>query len=146
LRFTYVNFTELLGIIERQSYRHAIASYNETMSYGERFESPLGRHVAQIIRPALEALLGKTGLRVLEHHLEKLLQEDPYSVLCSEPHRFYLAVKNIFGEGADMMIRIMAKKMIEEGVLEASDPNEFLEALKDQWKGREKLLKMLRLP
>mgnify|MGYP000325784323 CR=1 FL=1 len=44
-----------------------------------------------------------------------------------------------------MMIRIMAKKMIEEGALEASDPSEFLEALKDQRKGREKLLKMLRL-
>lgn len=81
----------------------------------------------------------------MEYHLEKLLQEDPYSVLCNEPHRFYLAVKSVFGQGADMMIRIMAKKMIEEGVLEASDPSEFLEALKDQQKGREKLLKMLRL-
>jgi len=145
LRVVCVNFTGLSRIIERQSYRRAIAGYDDIMSYGGRFESPLGRRVAQIMQPALETLLGKTGLRVLEYHLEKLLQEDPYSVLCSEPHRFYLAVKNIFGQGADMMIRIMAKKMIEEGALEASDPSEFLEALKDQRKGREKLLKMLRL-
>jgi hypothetical protein len=118
---------------------------SEIMSCDEPFEGPFERRAAQIMRPALEALLGKTGLKVLEYHLEKLLHGDPYSILCTEPHRFYLAMKNIFGEGADAMVQVIAKKMIDKGILETSSPSEFLEALKDPQKGREKLLKMLKL-
>ena len=43
------------------------------------------------------------------------------------------------------MVQVIAKKMIDKGILETSSPSEFLEALKDPQKGREKLLKMLKL-
>lgn len=115
------------------------------MSHQEYSPSPSGREVARIIRPVLETLLGRTGLRVLEYHLEKLLQNDPYDALCADPHSFHVAMRRLFGQGADAMIRIMAKKMIEENILDAEDPNELLEALKDPREGRKKLLRMLRI-
>lgn len=115
------------------------------MPHPDHSPSPSGRDAARIIRPVLEAFLGKTGLRVLEYHLEKLLQKDPYEALCSDPHSFYLAMRNLFGQGADIIIQTMAKKMMDENILDARDPNELLDALKDQREGRKKLLKILRL-
>lgn len=144
-RFIYKFDRDVLIPREEHSYRHAWQSICETMSHRERHSKFSGTDLARVIRPVFETFLGRAGLRVLEYHLEKLLQNDPYETLYADPHSFYLAVRSIFGQGADAIIQLMAKKMIEENILDLRDPDEFLKTLKDPQRGREKLSRMLRI-
>jgi len=103
------------------------------------------RYVAHVLRSALKGLLGESGLMVLEFHLNKRLQGDMYEIFYENPHRFYQALRDFFGSGADAVLRIIAQKLIEEGHLEAASPQEFVEVLKNPGEGGRKLWKMFKL-
>jgi len=106
---------------------------------------PHKRYVAHVLRSALKSLLGESSLIVLEFHLNKRLQGDMYEIFYENPHRFYQALRDFFGSGADAVLRIIAQRLIEEGHLEVSNPREFVEVLKGPGGGRRELWKMFKL-
>ena len=71
---------------------------------------PHKRYVTYALRSALKSLLGESGLMVLEFHLNKRLQEDMYEAFYENPHGFYQTLRDLFGPGADAVIRIIAQK------------------------------------
>jgi len=105
---------------------------------------PHKRYVAHVLRSTLKSLLGESGLMVLEFHLNKRLQGDMYEAFYENPHRFYQALRDFFGSGADAVLRIIAQKLIEDGHLEAASPQEFIEVLRRPSQGRRELWKMFK--
>jgi len=102
-------------------------------------------YIAHILRSTLKSLLGESGLRVLEFHLEKRLQGDMYEVFYENPHSFYKALQSFFGSGVDVVLRITAQKLIEEGYLETTNPQEFINILKNPSGDKRELQKIFKL-
>mgnify|MGYP000689841341 CR=1 FL=1 len=108
---------------------------------------PHKRYVAHVLRSALKALLGESGLAVLEFHLNRRLREDMYEVFYDDPHRFYNAMKNFFGSGVDAILRIIAQKLIEEGHIDVESPKAFVEVFNSPGEeSRQRLRKMFGHP
>jgi len=94
-------------------------------------ETPHKSYVSQAVRSALKSLLGESGLYVLEYHLNKRLGRDLYDAFYEDPHGFYRALASLFGSGTDAILRILGKRLIEDGWIEARDPSEFVDAMRD---------------
>ena len=106
---------------------------------------PHKRYVIHVLRSTLKSILGEPNLMILEFHLNKRLQGDMYEAFYENPHRFYQALRDFFGSGADAVLRIIAQKLIEGGHLEAASPQEFVEVLKNPGEGGRKLWRMFKL-
>ena len=78
--------------------------------------------VLNVIRDSLsrafEVILGSNGLYVLKFHLERRLGADMYGVFYENPHRFYKALEDFLGGGADALTRLIFTWLIENGYLE----------------------------
>jgi len=104
-------------------------------------EEVLGEDLKFILSRAFESLLGSNGVRVLRFHVEQRLGRDMYEVFCEDPGRFYRALSDIFGMGAEPLMRLIARWLNEKGYMDNLDPNEFVRLLK---KGGEEAVQMLR--
>ncbi|MDJ0269176.1 MAG: hypothetical protein NXY59_01245 [Aigarchaeota archaeon] len=79
-------------------------AFKEAGPNGMTLESPTISIVRRMIENAFEAILGPNAHRVLMYHLSRRLHDEPYNILLEEPSRFYAALKEIFGVGADTLI------------------------------------------
>ncbi|RLG06050.1 MAG: hypothetical protein DRN65_06005 [Thaumarchaeota archaeon] len=82
---------------------------------------------------ALRSLLGNSGLHAFRFHVEKRLGMDMHEAFYEDPHRFYEAVEDVFGRGADALIRLIFDWLVQNGYLEAENltANDFIKFLKE---------------
>jgi len=90
---------------------------------------------------AFESLLGSAGVRVLRFHVERRLGQDMYDVFYEDPGKFYRALSDFFGAGAEPLMRLIARWLNENGYMENLNPDEFVSLLK---KGGEEAAQIIR--
>jgi vacuolar-type H+-ATPase subunit C/Vma6 len=90
----------------------------------------LVRYIKEVFRSTLRDLLGPSGLNALERYLNRKLQDDMYEVFVDSPSTFYNVLRSFLGKGADAILRIAAKKLIDEGKIEGLSAEEFIELMK----------------
>ena len=81
------------------------------------------------MKEILNAMLGPNGLRSLRYHLERKLGENMYDVFYDNPCRFYRGLKGFLGFGAEPLMRLIARRLIEEGYIQGLTPRKLLELL-----------------
>lgn len=91
----------------------------------EKLRAAIGRGLKEV----LSTMLGSNGLRALRYHLERKLGENMYDVFYDNPCRFYKGLKSFLGFGAEPLMRLIARGLIERGYIEGLTPREFLELL-----------------
>jgi len=79
---------------------------------------------------AFESLFGSTSVRALRFHVERRLGQDMYDVFLSDPGKFYKAISDFFGAGAEPLMRLIARWLSENGYMENLNPDEFVSLLK----------------
>jgi hypothetical protein len=94
-----------------------------------------------ILSKAFESLLGSNGVRVLRFHVERRLGQDMYDVFCEDPSRFYRALSDLFGIGADPLMRLIARWLSDNGYMDDLDANEFVKLVKE---GSKEAIQILR--
>ena len=93
--------------------------------------------VLNVIRDSLsrafEVILGSNGLYVLKFHLERRLGADMYGVFYENPHRFYKALEDFLGGGADALMRLTFAWLIQNEHLNPMNlkPEDFVKLLKE---------------
>jgi len=98
------------------------------------------------IKSALLNLLGEPSAGVLEFHLEKRLRSEVYSTFYNDPSKFYNALRDFLGAGADGILRILAQKLSDMGYLESRNQDEFVELVKrGDEEAKQRLRKMFKL-
>ena len=98
--------------------------------------------IEELIRSILEDLLGSNSLQAFEYHLEKAIDgEDLYTTFWKHPGKFYAALENLFGPGAETFLRLIAHKLAAERYL-AVKPEEFVSVFK---LGRGKIEELFKL-
>ena len=85
--------------------------------------------------------MGSAGVRVLRFHVERRLGRDMYDVFYEDPGKFYKALSEFFGAGAEPLMRLVARWLNENGYMEGLDPNEFIEILKRGGEGAAQMLR-----
>jgi hypothetical protein len=83
-----------------------------------------------ILSRAFESLLGSAGVRVLRFHVERRLGQDMYDAFYEDPGKFYKALSEIFGAGAEPLMRLIARWLSDKGYMENLNPDEFVSLLK----------------
>jgi len=99
-----------------------------------------------ILPKAFESLLGPNGAKVLRFHVERKLGQDMYDVFYKDPGRFYRALSDLFGIGAESLMRLVARWLNENGYLKGLDANEFVKLLKKGGEEVQVLSKSFKLP
>lgn len=69
--------------------------------------------VKNVFRSAVRGLLGANGSRVLEFHMARILEEDPYEVLYRDPRKFCEGLRSFFGNGTTAFLRILASSLLK---------------------------------
>jgi len=98
---------------------------------GPEAEKVLMEDLKHILSKAFESLLGSNGVRVFRFHVERRLGQDMYDVFCEDPSKFYRALRDIFGIGAEPLMRLIARWLSENGYMDNLDSNEFVRLLKE---------------
>jgi hypothetical protein len=102
----------------------------------------LGGEVFKLfISRAFESLLGPTSVMALRFHVERRLGRDMYEVFYEDPGRFYKVLRELLGSGAEMLMRLVARWLNENGYMEGLDPDKFIELLE---KGGEEAAERMR--
>ena len=99
-----------------------------------------------ILPRAFESLLGSNGAKVLRFHVERKLGQDMYDIFHEDPSRFYRALSDLFGIGAESLMRLVARWLKENGYLKDLDTNEFVRLLKEGGEKAQIVSKSLKIP
>jgi len=59
-------------------------------------------------------MLGPSFHVVIMFHLKRQLNHDPYEVLWEDPYAFYAKLRELFGYGAETIVRLVGKKLAEK--------------------------------
>ena len=102
-------------------------------------ESELRRYVGASLSEALKDLLG-LGAIVLELYLSRRLGGNMYEIFFENPHRFYLELKNLFGAGAEHLLRNIVDWLIRKNRISGLDADEFIKLLKEDREDSRKML------
>ena len=94
-----------------------------------------------ILSRAFESLLGSNGVRVLRFHVERRLGRDIYDVFYEDPGKFYKALSDFLGAGAEPLMRLIARWLNENGYMGDLDPDEFIELLKRGGEGAAQMIR-----
>lgn len=86
-------------------------------------------HIKMFFQGAFHSLLGESGARVLEFHMTRILGSDPYYVLYDNPKAFCDGLRGFLGSGANALLKILSKKIINEYHLENISPDEIVELM-----------------
>jgi len=98
-------------------------------------------NLRSILSRAFESLLGSNGVRVLRFHVERRLGRDMYDVFYEDTVKFYKALSEFFGAGAEPLMRLVARWLNENGYMEGLDPDEFIELLKRGGEGAAQMIR-----
>ena len=98
-----------------------------------RTEEELKNVIRYSLSKAFESLLGGNGLYVLRFHVERRLDMDMYEAFYEDPHKFYKAVEDFLGEGAEALMRLIIAWLIQNGYLEVANltADNFMKLLKE---------------
>jgi len=99
-----------------------------------------------ILPKAFESLLGSNGAKVLRFHVERKLGQDMYDIFHEDPGRFYRTLSDLFGIGAESLMRLVARWLKENGYLRDLDANEFVRLLKEGGEEAQIVSKSLKIP
>ena len=94
-----------------------------------------------ILYKAFESILGSSGAKALRYHVELRLGQDMYDVFCEDPGRFYRALSDCFGIGAETMMLVIARWLNDNNYTDGLDVEKFIRVLK---KGGEEARQMIR--
>lgn len=68
----------------------------------------------KVIEEATTTALGPTCNTVIEFHLKQKFGRDPSEVFVEDPRTFYIALKEIFGAGAESIISLIGTYLVNE--------------------------------
>lgn len=68
----------------------------------------------RILEEATTTALGPTCNTVIEFHLKQRFGRDPSEVFVEDPRAFYVALKEIFGAGADSIISLIGTFLVNK--------------------------------
>jgi hypothetical protein len=100
-----------------------------------------GGNLRSILSKAFGSLLGSNGVKVLSFHMERRLGRDMYDVFYEDPGRFYRALSDFFGIGAEPLMRLVARWLNENGYVDDLDPDEFIRLLKMGGEGAAQMIR-----
>jgi len=69
----------------------------------------VGEVFRSILSEAFESILGSNGAKALRFHVERRLGRDMYDVFYEDPGKFYRALSDSFGRGAESIMLIVAR-------------------------------------
>ena len=85
--------------------------------------------------------MGSNGVRVLRFHVERRLGRDMYDVFSEDPGKFYKALSDFLGAGAEPLMRLIARWLNENGSMENLNPDEFVSQLKMGGEGAAQMIR-----
>lgn len=94
-----------------------------------------------ILSKAFESILGSSGAKALRFHVERRLGRDMYDVFYEDPGKFYRALSDCFGRGAETMMLIVARWLNDNNYTDGLDMEKFIRVLKE---GGEEAKQMIR--
>jgi hypothetical protein len=89
----------------------------------------VGEVLRSILSKAFESILGSSGAMALRFHVERRLGRDMYDVFCEDPGKFYRALNDCFGRGAESIMLIVARWLSGNGYVDNLRPDEFIKLL-----------------
>jgi len=98
-------------------------------------------NLRSILSRAFESLLGFNGVRVLRFHVERRLGRDMYDVFYEDPGKFYKALSDFLGAGAEPLMRLIAQWLNENGYMEDLNPDEFVSQLEMGGEGAAQMIR-----
>lgn len=72
----------------------------------------LSRVAQRIFEEATTSSLGSTFNIIISFHLKQKFSKDPYNVLLDNPKMFYDGLKEVLGEGAEAVIKLVGNYLI----------------------------------
>jgi hypothetical protein len=72
----------------------------------------LQRVTRKIFEEATTSSLGSTFHIIISFHLKQKFSKDPYNVLLDNPKMFYDGLKEVLGEGAEAVIKLVGNYLI----------------------------------
>ena len=98
--------------------------------------------VRKIFGEIMGSALGPSISVIIGFQLEKRLNRDPFEVLWENPKAFYTELRNMFADGAEVLISVVARGLMKRYNLGLSS-DEFLKLISsDDEKSKEKLHKI----
>ena len=85
--------------------------------------------VKGIFRDTIRTIFGENGSKILELHLRRVLNRDPYDALYDNPKLFCDGLRSFFGNGTRGLLRIIAGTLIKEYKIQNISPDHLVSLL-----------------